>query len=142
LDKPIGIDSLQALVEPYLRNDPVESNAAGRAHALRAERVLQCRYQEPDLNLQTVAKVLDISKVHLCRVFKPHCGVTFETRLRDIRLDAACQLISRGGISLKAIAYRVGFRDPSQFTRVFRARYGTSPSDYRARLDVNERQAM
>jgi AraC-like DNA-binding protein len=48
----------------------------------------------------------------------------------------------RADVSLKAIAYRVGFRDPSQFTRAFRSRYGISPTEYRAELNVNRRQAM
>jgi len=109
-------------------------NGACRGHARRAEQTLFERFRDADLNLQAVADVLGISKVHLCRVFKPHVGTTFEARLRDIRLDEACRLMQQDDVSLKAIAYQVGFRAPSQFTRAFRARYGVSPLAYRARL--------
>jgi AraC-like DNA-binding protein len=40
-------------------------------------------------------------------------------------------LISRG-LTVREVAYRVGYRQPAQFAKAFRRHHGTSPSDYRA----------
>ena len=56
--------------------------------------------------------------------------------LRDVRLEEARRLLRESSCSMKEIAFRVGFRHPSQFTRVFTADNGMSPSQYRVRAVV------
>ena len=49
----------------------------------------------------------------------------------EARLLEAARVIRAGDDPVTKIAYRVGFKDPSHFTRRFKARFGVSPNEYR-----------
>ncbi|HEX7528373.1 MAG TPA: helix-turn-helix transcriptional regulator [Thermoanaerobaculia bacterium] len=53
------------------------------------------------------------------------------TWLMEARLSEAARLIRAGDDPVTKIAYRVGFKDPSHFTRRFKGRFGVSPNEYR-----------
>ena len=110
-------------------------------HAARATRIIETRFADPDLSLRAVAQALGLSTQHVCRILKHHAGLTFANLLRNVRLREARRLLGEPSCSMKAIAYQVGFRYPSQFTRAFRDDCGISPSEYRRRqTDVDSLQ--
>ena len=116
-----------------------------RAHAARVQFVVQKKYADPSLTLSAVARAIGISTQHICRVLRRERGLTFAEVLRDVRLREARRLLRESSFSMKEIAFRVGFRHPSQFTRAFTGTCGVSPSQYRTReivADVHHEQAM
>lgn len=121
---------------------------APNSHAARARHIVETRFAEPNLSLRAVALALGLSTQHVCRILKHHAGTTFANLLRAVRLREARRLLGEPSCSMKAIAYQVGFRYPSQFTRAFRHDCGISPSEYRRRRmdgslgDVHHEQAM
>jgi AraC-like DNA-binding protein len=116
-----------------------------RIHAARAQYVIEKKHADASLSVESVARLIGISTQHLCRVLKRERGLTFAELLRDVRLREARRLLSESSCSMKEIAFRVGFRHPSQFTRAFSGEHGVSPSEYRTRAiagDVHREQAM
>jgi two-component system, response regulator YesN len=116
-----------------------------RIHAARASYVIEKKYADASLTVRSVAQLIGLSTQHLCRVLKRERGLTFAELLRGVRLREAKRLLRESSCSMKEIAFRVGFRHPSQFTRAFRGECGMSPSQYRARElagDVHRGQAM
>jgi AraC-like DNA-binding protein len=116
-----------------------------RIHAARAQFVIEKKYADASLRVKTVARLIGISTQHVCRVLKRERGLTFAHLLRDVRLREARRLLRESSYSMKEIAFRVGFRHPSQFTRAFSGDCGLSPSQYRAQEiagDVHREQAM
>jgi len=103
-----------------------------RAHAARVQFVIEKKYADPSLGVDAVARLIGISAQHVCRVLKRELGLTFAEVLRDVRLREARRLLRDSSCSMKEIAFRVGFRHPSQFTRAFRDDCGRSPSQFRA----------
>lgn len=51
--------------------------------------------------------------------------------IKTIRLKKAALLIRESNLSISEVAYRVGFKDTSHFTKVFKKQYGKSPTDYK-----------
>jgi AraC-like DNA-binding protein len=51
--------------------------------------------------------------------------------LRQVKLEAAREMLEDDLLSIKEIAARVGIRDPSYFSRIFKDVHGQSPSEYR-----------
>jgi AraC-like DNA-binding protein len=47
-------------------------------------------------------------------------------------MDAAAELLSKPTITVRDVASRVGYCQPSHFARAFQQRYGVSPSAFRA----------
>jgi AraC-like DNA-binding protein len=116
-----------------------------RAHAARVQFVVEKKYVEPSLTVGAVAQVIGISTQHVCRVLRRERGLTFAALLRDVRLREARRLLRESSCSMKEIAFRVGFRHPSQFTRAFSESCGVCPSQYRAEeivAAVHREQAM
>ena len=115
------------------------------AHAARVQFIVDRKYPDASLTVGAVARAIGISTQHVCRVLKRERGLTFACLLRNVRLREARRLLCDSSYSMKEIAFRVGFRHPSQFTRAFRRVCGESPSQYRTRAivaDVHRQQAM
>jgi len=49
---------------------------------------------------------------------------------RHIKLEKSKQLLKHTELNISEIAYAVGFKDPSYFSRLFSEKYGISPSQY------------
>lgn len=91
-------------------------------------------FWDPELSLTTVARNLRISPRYLQRIMETS-GISFTERVNELRLQKACALLTapRAGASrISDIALDVGFSDISYFNRLFRSRFGDTPSDVRS----------
>lgn len=50
--------------------------------------------------------------------------------IKNIRLKKAVQLLESENFNIAEVAYKVGFNDPSYFSRMFKKQYGKAPSEY------------
>ena len=119
--------------------------SAYRAHAARIQFIVEKKHADPSLTIGGVARMIGITPQHICRVLKRERGLTFAELLRDVRVRDAQRLLRQSSCSMKEIAFRVGFRHASQFTRVFASSCGVPPSEFRARevaSAVHHEQAM
>ena len=73
-----------------------------------------------------VARDLGVSRHTLYRRLKAE-GATFETVLDGLRHRLALRLVRDQGLSVKEAAWRLGFSDPTAFSRAFKRWTGTSP---------------
>jgi AraC-like DNA-binding protein len=81
-----------------------------------------------------VAKGCGISPRYLSFLLKLH-GTSFSTLVWDKRLKTARQWLgdSRPGeASISEIAYKVGFKSPAHFSRMFKRAFSVSPRHYRS----------
>ncbi|HLU60337.1 MAG TPA: helix-turn-helix domain-containing protein [Pseudonocardia sp.] len=77
-----------------------------------------------------IASVHGVSVRTVNRIFNA-TGQTVGEVIRVRRLARAREELSATDRAISSIAHRWGFADTSHFSRCFKARYGTSPSDYR-----------
>lgn len=84
--------------------------------------------QEPTLDM--VASKLNVSGRTLQRRLINE-GTGYRELMDEVRKDMAEQLVVNSQLSFTEIAFRLGFRDASNFSRVFRRWFAMSPSDYR-----------
>lgn len=88
---------------------------------------------DPRLAAPAVAARLSITPRYLRKLLE-ETGKSFSEHLLDKRLERAAVLLrdsQRGHARIADIAYECGFGDLSYFNRVFRRRYGLTPSDMR-----------
>lgn len=82
----------------------------------------------PDLDV--VASRCCMSSRTLKRKLAEH-GVTFSELVATIRRDEAQLRLAEGRLSVEQIAGQLGYRDPANFTRAFKAWTGETPRQYR-----------
>ena len=74
---------------------------------------------------------MNLSRQHLCRLFKNAMGVTLMQYVNRIRVKNACTLLERSEKSLSEIGQLCGFDSCSYFSTVFKNNMGISPMKYR-----------
>ncbi|MFL9915283.1 AraC family transcriptional regulator [Paraburkholderia fungorum] len=80
--------------------------------------------------IEVVAHDLHFSVRTLCRRLSAE-GTTFQAIKDEVRRDHAVQRLMRSSDAIGAIAYDVGFDDPTAFHRAFRHWTGSTPQAYR-----------
>ena len=113
------------------REQAVSAVAAARLGAARAH-IAGC-FHEPELTVASVSRRLGISMRYLQRLFEMS-GTSFTAYVNELRLKRALTLLTetperRRRIS--DIALEAGFSDLSHFNRMFRFRFGDTPSGVR-----------
>ena len=79
-----------------------------------------------------MAAVVGVSDGQLRRLFAVAHRRSPQQFLIDLRLEIASTLLADPALRIKEIQAHVGIADSSHFCRDFRARYGVSPTEYRA----------
>lgn len=92
----------------------------------------------PDLDV--VAGRCCMSSRTLKRKLAEH-GVTFSELVATIRRDEAQLRLAEGRLSVEQIAGQLGYRDPANFTRAFKAWTGETPRQYRETVRAGQRRA-
>jgi two-component system response regulator YesN len=99
---------------------------------LKAIDYIQEHYKD-DLTRGKAAEAAHVSPAYLSRLFSQKLNTTFSTYLTDLRIAKASCLLRETGLSIKEIAFAVGFHNPDYFSKVFKKLKGMSVSDARQR---------
>lgn len=90
-------------------------------------------FADPALSVASVARQQDISPRYLQELLE-QSGASFVARVNELRLKRAFALLTRfPNRPVADIAAQVGFSSVSHFNRLFRLRFGESPSGVRSR---------
>ncbi|OAF09978.1 transcriptional regulator [Bradyrhizobium centrolobii] len=115
---------------------PLGESSASAVVAARHSAALDyiaAHFQEPELNVEIVARCQGISPRYLQRLMASS-GSSFTGHVNELRLQRALKLLTEshaGTQRISDIALEVGFSDVSHFNRLFRARFGDSPRGVR-----------
>lgn len=88
-------------------------------------------YANPDIGLNMVSQIANVTPTHFSTVFSQHMGKTFVEYLTELRMEKARELLRCTSDSSSEIAYKVGYNDPHYFSSLFKRINGCSPRDYR-----------
>ena len=82
----------------------------------------------------TLAEISELSHLptyQVSRILKKRTGKNFKELLQLRRLQQAAYLLQNTTLSIDKIIVHIGYENSSYFYRVFREKYGCSPSEYR-----------
>jgi AraC-like DNA-binding protein len=100
------------------------------------QRILAVLHDRPDepLTLSEAARLAGRSASSVSHLFTERTGRSFKRTQVEARIAAAERML-RGepGVSVKEVAYRLGYDDPLYFSRIFRKYRGVPPSAVRPR---------
>lgn len=92
---------------------------------------LEQHYTE-DLDLDTLSDYMHLNKYHLVKIFKEITGITIFSYLYQRRINQAKVMLTlTPDKPVTEVAYEVGFKYPSHFSRLFKAFTGAAPDAFR-----------
>lgn len=94
------------------------------------------------LQVSDIASLLFVSPEHLSRRFHQETGMTVSDYTNHHRIALSKIYLEQGHANLAEIASRVGYRDSSYFSKVFKNICGISPSQYRMCNEKNVQQSV
>ncbi len=89
-------------------------------------------YKE-QLTVGDVADALHISKSSVSHIFSTHLSINFCDYINSLRLSDAIKLLDNKKFSVTEVSYMSGFSTIRTFNRVFKLKYGITPTEYRAK---------
>lgn len=84
-----------------------------------------------ELSLESLAKTFGYSPTYLSRMFQKYAKTNYKTCLDNIRLEHATKDLMNTEITIGEIAFNNGFANSKAFAKVFQAKYGMLPSEFR-----------
>ena len=87
------------------------------------------------IDINRICREIGCSKSALLSAFKKEYGTTVNAYITEVRLDEALHMLRHGERRVGEIALLCGFSDQSYFSKVFSAKYGIPPSEYRQAAD-------
>ncbi|MNN69036.1 HTH-type transcriptional activator RhaS [compost metagenome] len=95
-------------------------------------RWMEDHYGNPDIGLDDLADVLNVSPRHLSKLFQGTFGLSPYAYLVHLRMNKAKErLASNPDHTVSSIANETGFRDASHFVATFRRHTGMTPQQFR-----------
>ncbi|KXF82249.1 AraC family transcriptional regulator [Enterovibrio coralii] len=115
----------------------VESELTRTKEDLVSQRVVEQMPALPveQLSLPNIAKHLNMSERSLSRKLGAE-GVTFKQLVEQFKKQIALELLLSGNESVTAVAFQLGYSDPSAFSRAFRRWTGHNPASVMPKLKV------
>ena len=90
-------------------------------------------FTEP-LTLETTARALGISRIHLSHIFSQQLHINFRQYINTLRIDRAQTLLRDPAYSISQIAYQCGYGNQRTFHRAVMGQCGMTPNQFRATL--------
>lgn len=87
--------------------------------------------QFQDLNVENIAKHLNISQSYLYKLFKNKINVSPQDFILRTKISRACELLIKTNTAIFNIAYSCGYKNAFAFSRAFKQITHMSPRDYR-----------
>jgi AraC-like DNA-binding protein len=139
LDRHGATDALTAGAQLLIAAFRKESRLTGAGRASlqvavmgQVRRYVEANLHQGNLTPTSVVEELQLKRATIYRWFEHEGGLGTYIRNRRLR-EAADELIRFPHLQVTEIAYGLGFRSASDFTRAFRRAFDISPQDMRAR---------
>lgn len=122
---------LHLLLAWYAENYPAADDKRLESVIEPILRYIDQNYHKPQLNIDSVSSALNLNRSTLYRIFIKNLGISPTEYIFELRTKKACELLKDDRLTVKAIAFSLGFENQMYFTKFFKRRVGMSPSEYR-----------
>lgn len=143
LTKPFNAQELQARVDNLLmlkkEREEMALSTKGEEAPMSADseivqqlqHFVESKIQSANISVEDLAAQAAMSTRNLQRSLKSITGFTPVEFIREVRLYTARDLLeSKQKRSISEVAYAVGFSTPAYFSKLYKKRFGNSPSEY------------
>ena len=115
---------------PKIKVREITLNSSDEHFLERVIKIVEDNMSNINLDIAFLEEELKMSNMQLYRKLKSLTNLSGNEFIKNVRLKKAVQLLESENFNVSEIAYKVGFSDPSYFSRIFKKKYGKAPSDY------------
>lgn len=98
------------------------------AFILKIRSIMEAHLDNDQFGIQQLCKEIGMSRAQLYRKFKSLTDKTVNEYLMNFRLFKAKELLLNSDLNVSEVAYEVGFKNLSHFSRAFTEAFGSNPS--------------
>ena len=133
IEKPFDIKQTREIIERLLekKENSLQAESCGADGKVRKAQEYIKRNYNKFISLKDAAQMCYMSPKYFSRIFKEKTGKSFSEFRVGLRIDAAKQILTKGGRSISQIAYTVGYQNPDSFMKMFKKNTGFTPTEYR-----------
>jgi len=95
--------------------------------------VMEQNIDNADLTVDELVSKIGVGRSVFFKKLKSLTGLAPIEFIREVRVKRAAQLIESNEYTISQVTYMVGCNDPRYFSRIFKQRFGMTPSEYRDR---------
>lgn len=108
-------------------------SAADRKFEERLKEVIEQNIDNPEFSVESLLSPMGMSRTKLYSRMKEVCDQPLSDYIRNIRLEKAACLLSESDLTITEVMDESGFVNNSHFSKVFRLKYGVTPTEYKKR---------
>ncbi|MDE6270736.1 MAG: helix-turn-helix domain-containing protein [Muribaculaceae bacterium] len=116
---------------PTATTSPAALPNADESFLLKIDRLIADNIENPDFNVDAIARGMHMSRTVLYSKFKALTGTTIAAYINDYRLTRARALLRDTSLTISEISEQLGFSSQRYFSTFFKERTGTTPTAYR-----------
>lgn len=105
-----------------------DNEESGRVQ--KVKEYINNNYQD-NLKLETLASLVGMTPTSFSKYFKLRTGKTLSNYIIDIRLGIAARALVDSSQNISEICFACGFNNLSNFNRIFKAKRGMTPTEFR-----------
>ena len=111
-----------------VKNELDEALKFEDAFIQKLKKVIGENYSDENFSLPQLCQKIQMSRSQLFRKMKALVGISPSDFIRKYRLEKAKELLESSQINVSEVAWKVGFKDLSHFSKAFHKEFGHSPS--------------
>jgi AraC-like DNA-binding protein len=96
----------------------------------KAKEVADKNLSNSDYTIEDFASAMALSRSQLHRKLKALINSSGTEFINTIKMNYAIELLQKKAGTISEIAYDAGFNNPNYFSKIFRRKFGMSPSEY------------
>lgn len=147
ITKPFNLNILETKVKSLIKNrqllrdkwskkilaspSEIELPVMEEQFIQKAVGFIEANIDDANFDSEQLELAMNMSRMQFYRKLKAIMNLSGTEFIRQVRLKRAIQLMDTGHFNVSEIAWKVGFNDPSYFSRCFKKEFRVSPLKYR-----------
>ncbi len=93
--------------------------------------IIEKHLDESEFTIDDLSASIGMSRSVFFNKIKSLTGLSSFDFIRDVKLKKAAQLLSSGEYMVKEVSFMIGISDTKHFGKIFKAKYGVTPQEYK-----------